>query len=310
MDNTPQSLIQAVRHFSDIDRCNEYMVRIRWSDGNIECSQCGAYGDRIGRIETRKMLCCKDCRKQFSYKVGTIFEDSPLGLDKWFVAVWCLINCKNGISSYELSRALGVTQKSAWFMLHRIRTALEQGTLEKKMTGTVEADETAIGGLAKNMHKHKRKEKVQGRGVSGKQIVHGVLERGGKVIAAHVKDNKRSTVSRRVRQHVENGAIVCTDSLSSYDDLVDEYTHETVDHSVEYVRGNCHTNTMENFWSLLKRCLKGTYVSVLPWHLAKYVDEQVYRYNERKKTDGQRFKEAMGQVIGKRLTYDELVQTV
>lgn len=301
---TPKTLIEAVRFFSDVDVCNEYMVSIKWPDGKIVCPKCNS--ERIGKIETRKMLRCKDCRKQFSYKVGTIFEDSPLGLDKWFVAVWCITNAKSGISSYELSRALGVTQKSAWHMLHRVRLAMAEGGITTKLSGTVEADETFVGGKAKNMHNAKRKERIKGRGAVGKTIVQGVLQRGGKVIAGVVDNAKRVTLQPNVRAVGEAGTMVCTDALRSYEGLEDEYLHETVDHAKEYVRGDVHTNGMENFWSLLKRCINGTYISVMPWHLCRYVDEQVFRFNERNGSDGSRFTEVMARVVGKRLTYSEL----
>jgi len=306
-NKTPETLIDAVRYFSDIDKCNEYMVCVKWPDGNITCPNCGVSGDRIGKIETRKMLRCKDCRKQFSYKVGTIFEDSPIGLDKWFVAVWCLTNCKNGISSYELHRALGITQKSAWFMLHRIRLALQSGSFEK-LDGTVESDETFVGGKAKNMHKHVRARKIKGTGGTGKAIVHGVLKRGGKVIAGVVKDQKRRTIQPRLCDAVKAGSTVYTDALKSYEGLGNKFMHEVVDHAKEYVRGEVHTNGMENFWSILKRCLNGTYISVMPWHLFRYVGEQAWRFNEREKTDGQRFEAAMFRVVGKRLTYKALCE--
>jgi transposase-like protein len=302
---TPKTLLEAVRYFSDLDVCNEYMKGIKWPNGKIVCPKCGK--DRVGEIKTRKMLRCKDCRKQFSYKVGTIFEDSPLGLDKWFVAVWCITNAKNGISSYELGRALGVTQKSAWHMLHRIRLAMHNET-PKRLSGTVEADETYVGGHAKNMHASKRKEKIKGRGIVGKAIVQGVLERGGRVIAGVVPNTKRKTVQPNVREIVRPGATVYTDNFQSYVGLEDEYLHEAVDHSRGvYVRDNCHTNSMENFWSLLKRGIGGTYISVMPWHLFRYVDEQVFRFNERKGTDQSRFDAAMRKIMGKRLQYSELI---
>ncbi len=304
---TPETLIEAVRFFSDIDRCNEYMEQIRWPDGKIICPKCES--ERIGRITTRKMLRCKDCRKQFSHKVGTIFEDSPLGLDKWFVAVWCITNDKNGISSYELHRALGVTQKSAWFMLQRIRHAIQEGSFDKKLSGTVESDETFVGGRAKNMHKDVRERKIKGRGSVGKAIVHGILERGGKVIANVAKNQKRGTLQSKIRANVEPGSTVYSDALASYVGLEDVFAHDVIDHAKEYVRGDVHTNGMENFWSLLKRCLNGTYISVMPWHLFRYVDEQVFRFNERKGTDADRFDEAMSRVSGKRLTHKMLCET-
>ena len=304
----PQTLIEAVKHFADLDQCNEYMSSIKWPDGKITCPHCGC--DNIGKIETRKMLKCrsKGCRKQFSYKVGTIFEDSPLGLDKWFVAVWCIVNAKNGISSYELHRALGVTQKSAWHMLHRIRLAMQEGSFVK-LKGTVESDETFVGGKAKNMHKDVRARKITGRGAGGKAIVHGVLERGGKIIAGVVGNRKRPSVQKAIRENVEPGSTVYTDELKSYIGLDDKFVHEMIDHAKEYVRGDVHTNGMENFWSLLKRCINGTYVSVMPWQLERYVDEQVCRFNARKLNDAERFTEVMARVVGRRLTYRKLCET-
>ena len=308
MCDTPNTLVEAVKYFSDVDVCNEYMKHVKWPDGRITCPKCG--GDRIGEIRTRRMLRCKasDCRKQFSYKVGTIFEDSPLGLDKWFVAVWCITNCKNGISSYELARDLGITQKSAWHMLHRIRLAMQEGSL-LKMSGTCEADETFVGGKAKNMHKAEREKRINGRGAVGKTIIQGILKRGGRVVADVVNNTKRKTLQPNIRSVVETGSTVYSDALKSYEGLSSDYIHETVDHAREYVRGDVHTNGMENFWSLLKRGINGTYISVMPWQLFRYVDEQVFRFNERKKTDGQRFGEVMKRVTGRRLTYAELRET-
>lgn len=301
----PKTLIEAVKFFSDLDKCNEYMSSIKWPDGKITCPKCGC--ENVGKIETRKMLKCRDCKKQFSYKVGTIFEDSALGLDKWFVAVWCIVNAKNGISSYELHRALGVTQKSAWHMLHRIRLAMHEGGLVK-LSGTIESDETFVGGEAKNMHKDVRARKIKGRGPSGKAIVHGVLERGGKIIAGVVPTRKRGAVQKAIRENVAPGSTVYTDELKSYVGLDDQFTHEMIDHAKEYVRGDVHTNGMENFWSLLKRAIDGTYISTMPWQLFRYVDEQVCRFNLRKLTDAERFHAVMSRVVGRRLTYRKLCE--
>lgn len=305
----PRTLIEAVRYFADIDRCNARMVQARWPDGEIVCPKCGS--DRIGKIQTRKLLRCKDCRKQFSYKAGTIFEDSPLGLDKWFVAVWCVANHKNGISSVELGKAIGVQQKHAWHMLHRIRLAMQTGTFSK-LGGPgkeVEADETFVGGKAHNMHEGRRKKKVTGTGAfgSGKAVVLGVLERQGKVRTKVVKNIRRPTLQAEVRAAVEPGSALYTDALSSYQGLSAEYVHQCVDHAVAYVRGRVHTNGLENFWSLVKRCLNGTCINVSHKHLSRYIDEQAFRYNERKASDAGRFAMVLGSVAGRRLTYAELV---
>ena len=268
----------------------------------------------------------KHSRRQFSAKVGSIFEDSPIGLDKWFAAIWLVANCKNGISSYEVARDLDVTQKTGWFMLQRIRFAMQTGSF-LKMAGQVEADETYIGGLARNMHKHKKEKAIKGTGGSGKTIVMGLLERHGfdksqkvidsldrdkkskkasRVKATVVPDTRRNTLQSEVRTNVEAGAELFTDELTSYTGLAPEYIHQFVNHAEEYVRGHVHTNGMENFWSLLKRTIKGTYVSVEPFHLFRYLDEQSFRFNERKLTDGERFQEVLGGIVGKRLTYSEL----
>jgi transposase-like protein len=286
------------------------MVSIRWPDGKITCPVCG--GENIGVIASRRMFQCKAkaCRKQFSVKVGTIMEDSPIGLDKWLAAIWLIANAKNGVSSWEIHRALGITQKSAWFLLHRVRLAMQQGSF-RKLSGDVEVDETFIGGKARNMHKAKREKAIKGRGAVGKTIVIGVLDRGGPECASQIRtkvipDTKKQTVQAEVRANVEPGSMVSTDALPSYVGLAPDYVHEAVDHAVEYVRGNVHTNGLENYWSLLKRCIKGTYVSVGPYHLFRYLDEETFRFNERKGNDGMRFTKVAGAIGGKRVTYAKL----
>jgi len=306
-DEGPQTLIEAVKHFADLTLCHKLMVNLKWPDGKIVCPKCG--GDKIGMIATRSLLRCntKGCRKQFSAKVGTIFEDSPLGLDKWFVAVWCIANAKNGISSCELARALGVRQPTAWFMLHRVRLAMNTPS-GRKFHNVVESDETYIGGAAANMHKAKREKVIKGRGGVGKVIVQGLLERGNKddvsqVKATVVPNVEQITLMGELMRHVEPNTFVCTVSSLSYANLAARYVHEFVDHSVQYVRGKVHTNGLENFWSLLKRMIRGTYVSVAPFHLQRYLDEEVWRYNQRKLNDGRQFALAMKGTIGKRITY-------
>jgi len=281
------------------------MVHVKWPDGKVICPKCG--GDHIGEIKSRRMFQCKakECRKQFSAKVGTIFEDSPLGLDKWFVGVWCIANAKNGISSHELARSLGITQKSAWHMLHRIRLAMQTGTFTK-IKGEIESDETFVGGAAKNMHREVRRRKIRGSGSADKAIVHGLLNRGGKLNAQVVPTHSKRALQRRVRDHVETGAAVYTDSLKSYNGLEADYIHGIVDHSKQYVDGRIHTNGLENFWSLLKRSLKGTYVSVAPFHLQRYVTEQEFRFNARNGNDATRFLSTMMGTTGKRLQYKTL----
>lgn len=306
----PATLLEAVRHFSDLDVCHNYMIALKFPDGKFVCPKCG--GTKVGEIKTRRMLRCNTggCRKQFSAKVGTIFEDSPLGLDKWFVAVWSIANAKNGISSCEVARALGVTQKTAWFMLHRIRVAMTTSGF-RKMDGEVESDETFVGGKAANMHKKKRERVIQGRGTVGKTVVHGLLERnleGGtsRVRAVVVPSTESSELQPEVKRNVEPGAALFTDAHASYTGLSPRYLHEWVDHAVTYVRGRVHTNGLENFWSLLKRTIRGSYVHVAAFHLGRYLDEQVFRFNERGVDDGTRFNLVMRCILGRRLTFRQL----
>lgn len=295
--------MEAIRVFSDPKVCLDVVAGAKWGAKGPACSRCES--KRLSFLKTRLMWKCLDCQKQFTVKVGTIFEDSPVGLDKWLCAMWLMANCKNGISSYEISRDLKVTQTTAWFMMHRIRYAMHTGSINK-MSGTVEADETFIGGKARFMHHGKREQKIRGRGPMGKAIVFGMLEREtGKVRTHHVTTRRKGELQRHVRENVEAGSHVYTDALKSYDGL-QEYTHKVIDHAEAYVDGTVHTNRMENFWSLLKRSIKGTYVSVEPFHLFRYLDEQSFRFNERKATDGERFQMVLNCIAGKRLTYDQV----
>lgn len=300
--NSKSGLMDAIRYFSDPMICLESVSKAKWSKGP-ECPKC--QGTKVSFIKSRMLWTCLACRKQFSVKVGTIFEDSAIGLDKWLTAMWLLANCKNGISSYELAKDIKVTQRSAWFMLQRIRHAMHTGSINK-MTGTIEADETFIGGKARFMHAHKREQKIRGRGPMGKAIVFGLLEREtGKVRTHHVATRRKGELQAHVRENVEVGSHVYTDALKSYNGLK-EYTHKVIDHAEAYVDGVVHTNRMENFWSLLKRTIKGTYVSVEPFHLFRYLDEQSFRYNEREHTDAERFAMVLCSVAGKRLTYNQV----
>jgi transposase-like protein len=306
--DTPKTLQQAIIFFADADNCLNYLVARRWKDG-VVCPTCGR--DDVTFLAKQRKWQCKSAhtRRQFSVKVGTIFEDSPLGLDKWLTAIWMITNCKNGVSSYEVSRAIGVTQKTAWFMVHRIRVAMQTGSFEKKIGGNggaVEADETFIGGLARNMHRDKRARRINGTGGAGKVAVMGLLERHGEVRCGVVENTKRSTLQGKVREHVESGANLFADALLSYSGLEQDYIHQVINHAEKYVEGNIHTNGIENFWSLLKRSIKGTYVSVEPFHLFRYLDEQSFRFNTRKGKDGDRFRTVTEQVVGKRLIYEEL----
>jgi transposase-like protein len=298
----PKTLIEAVRYFSDLDVCTEFVAKLRWPNGPV-CPRCG--GTEYSYLTTRRLWKCKVCKKQYSVKVGTIFEDSPLGFDKWLPAIWLIANSKNGISSHELHRALGITQKSAWFVLHRIRLAMQTGTFEK-LSGEVEVDETFVGGKAINMHKAARARKIKGTGTGARTPVLGLIERGGKVRAEVITDTKGKTLKPRVSKAVERGSAIYTDRHPSYNGLDAEYSHGTVDHAERYVNGRVHTNGIENFWSLLKRGLHGTYVSVDPEHLFRYLDERVFTFNLRDRTDYGRFEAVLGTVAGRRLTYAEV----
>jgi transposase-like protein len=304
MEQEPITLQEAIVYFASPVNCREYLVARRWPDG-VTCPRCGSknvlFLEKYNRWHCRE----KHDAPQFTLKTGTIMEDSPIVLDKWLMAMWQIVNSKNGISSCEVHRAIGITQKSAWFLDHRIRFALTMGTINK-FSGQIEADETYIGGKARNMHVEKRAAKITGTGGKDKTAVMGILERGGKVRTKVVDNIKKKTLQSEIREHVLAGSALFTDSLKSYEGL-NEFQHEVVDHAVEYVRGEVHTNGLENFWSLVKRGLNGTYISVEPFHPFRYLDEQVFRYNSRKGlNDGQRFDIAVRQIIGKRLTWNQL----
>jgi transposase-like protein len=302
----PKTLQQAIRYFSDEQVCIDTIAELRWPNGPV-CPKCGHSEHYY--LATQKRWKCKKCAKQFSVKVGTIFEDSSISLDKWLAALWMLVNCKNGISSYEVGRDLGLTQKSAWFVLHRLRLALRAGSMAK-MGGDgkeIEVDESFIGGAARNMHAAKRRRVITARGFRDKVPVVGILERGGRVHANVIPNRKKKALHTEIKTHVAAGSAIYTDALMSYIGLNENFAHQVVDHAERYVDGQVHTNGLENFWSLLKRQLKGTYISVEPFHLFRYLDEQVYRYNNRElANDGERFQKALSQIAGKRLTYKHL----
>jgi transposase-like protein len=314
--NKPKTLQQAIIHFSNPDNCLKFMVRLRWPDG-VACPTCGRKDANF--LANQRKWQCKSVHnhRQFSAKVGTIFEDSPIGLDKWLVALWMIANCKNGVSSYEVGRALGVTQKSAWFMLHRIRLAMQTNSFVKLGgKGTeVEVDETFIGGKARHMHHDVHQRRIVKGGPHDKVVVFGVLERGGEVRTKVLSNRRKPTLQKEVRDNVTVDSVLFSDRLQSYEGLMRDYTHYMIDHAVKYVDGAVHTNGLENYWSLLKRTIKGTYVSVEPFHLFRYLDEQSFRYNMRKDADGpltdsERFEHVASHVLGKRLTYAELTGKV
>jgi transposase-like protein len=311
---TPETLQAAIEFFSDPDRCHQYMVEMRWPDGVVTCPYCFAPNPRYLAKQRRFECRTKHPKRQFSVKVGTIFEDSPIPLKSWLLATWQISNCKNGISSYELAKAIGVTQKTAWFMNHRIRLAMqnEDGGF---LSGEVEVDETYIGGKARNMNRSQRKRNLAGAGFknawAGKVAVMGLLERhpekGKSKIRTLTLDTIRTyRLNQEVSKRVEDGTTVYTDALKSYAPLRLYYQHKVIDHAEKYVDGVVHTNGLENYWSLLKRAIRRTYVSVEPFHLFRYLDEQAFRFNERSGSDATRFETTLRAVAGKRVTFEQL----
>lgn len=306
----PKTLQEAIVYFSDPETAFAEMVKFRWPDGKVRCPVCRC--TEVYFTKSRKIWQCKleHPKRQFSVKVGSIMEDSPLGIDKWLVAMWLITNAKNGISSYELARAIGISQKSAWFVLHRIRLSM-QDELGGKLGGEIEIDETYIGGKARHMHTARKKRIVKNTtGPAGKVAVMGLLDRHARthstVRLKVVGDIRKPSMNKIVRENVREGSVVYTDALKSYVGLERDYVHEIIDHAEAYVNGQIHTNGLENFWSLLKRALKGTYISVEPFHLFRYLDEQAFRFNNRKMTDAARFAVTAGAAFGKRLTFKAL----
>jgi hypothetical protein len=307
----PKSLQEAIVYFSNPDNCIDYLAIRRWPNGKVVCPTCGCETVKFSE-KRRTWTCAKHHNKrEFSIKVGTVMEDSAIPLDKWMMTTWMVTNCKNGVSSYEIARDVKVTQKSAWFMLHRIRLAMQDDFFGSKLNGEVEVDETFIGGKARNMHISERKRRITGTGTKDKTAVIGILERGGKVRASVVPSRRKKVLQEEVYKHVTAGAALYTDALLSYEGLASDYAHQVVDHATQYVDGRVHTNGLENFWSLLKRGISGTYISVEPFHLFRYLDEQMFRFNNRKDLDDAgRFDLVASQLVGKRLTFAELTGKV
>lgn len=314
MNKEPKTLQEAIKYFSDPENCRNFLALRRWPNG-VVCPKCGS--KNVSFLASRNIWQCKTRHKkaQFSIKVGTIFEDSPIGLDKWLTAMWMIANCKNGVSSWEIHRTIGVTQKTAWFMLHRIRLALQDSS-GGKLSGEVEVDETYIGGAARNMHANRRNRMMRQAPNFGKTIVMGLLERHGpgknkRVRTQIIPETSKFTMHTAVKGYVEPGSTLITDEHSSYRGMESIYTHQFINHAETYAKGTIHTQGVENFWSLLKRGIRGTYVSVEPFHMFRYLDEQAFRYNNRKdKKDADRFNLAAKQIGGKRLMYSELTGEV
>ena len=308
-NSTPalKTLQEAIIFFSDRQNAVNYVINLRWPDGKVACPTCGSQA--VAWMPSRFLFQCKakHPKRQFSVKVGTVMEDSPIALGKWLMVGWMLTGCRNGISSYEVARTIGITQKSAWFMLHRLREGMQQGLGFGKLSGEVEADETYIGGKSRNMHLKRRKQVITHPGVHNKTPVMGIMERGGEVRAMVIPNHKRQHIQAEIQKHVEPGSMLYTDDLHSYRKLPG-YDHAFVDHATKFVSGRVHTNCLENFWSCLKRTLKGTYISVRPEHLPAYVNEQVFRFNVREGfTEQQRGIVLLHGMHGKRLTYKELI---
>lgn len=302
----PETMLEAVRQFADPQIAHDFFVGIRWPSG-VACPRaCGSV--KVAYMAKRRRWYCNDCKGQFTAKVGTIFEDSPIGFDKWLPAIWLIASNRNGISSCELARALKVQQRTAWFMLHRIREAMRNETFER-MRGPVEADETYVGGKYHAQRDHHGRAMRKGPN-HGKTTVMGIVQRGGGIRAFVVPKDTAITLRERLRRNVEPGEVVYTDSAAAYGRLSNEYVHHVINHATEYVRGHIHTNSIEGFWSVFKRTIRGTYIAPRPRHLQAYVEEQVFRFNAREDGDGLRFVKAVGGAEGKRLTYRALTKRV
>jgi transposase-like protein len=307
---TPTTLLEAVTFFSNPETAFEYAVKLRWPYG-VACPRPGCGSASVQFIKTRKLWRCKECKRQFTVKVGTIFEDSPIPFTKWLPAIWFLANTKNGTSSWELHRALGVTQKTAWFMFHRIREAMKDGE-GAAFSGVVEADETFVGGKTRTNYFSKSGFRKLAHGpATGKTTVFGLAERAtpehkSRVKAMVVANHKAAVLLPRIYANVVPGSQLYTDALRSYRMVDPRYLHKFVDHSIRYVEGRVHTNTIENFWSCLKRTIKGTYIAPRPFHLDRYLDEQVFRFNAREGNDAERFVKVLKNTDGRRVTYRSL----
>ena|SRR5665213_3413852 len=312
----PETMLEAARQFADPEVAHAFFVQMRWPNG-VACPRTGCGNADVVYMPKQKRWYCRECKGQFTAKLGTIFEDSPIGFDKWLPAVWLIASARNGISSYEIARALKVTQKSAWFMLHRIRDAMEDRTFSM-LTGTVEIDEAYIGGKYHNKSKSKRRKLHEQRIARGltrpdayveKTAVVGMVERGGRVRAFSVSgEPTQRKMLPSLRASIHHDATVYTDSSTLYTHINEYFLHHSsVNHSIEeYVRGNVHTNNIECFWSVFKRTIGGTYTHVAPYHLDRYLAEQVYRFDERKNDDGPRFAKAVKRTDGRRLTWKVL----
>lgn len=296
------NIIDFLDYFKDEQTCREYLEEIRWNK-NPFCPHCGNM--EVFRYKDGRLFKCKACRQQFTIKVGTIFEDSKIPLQKWFLAIFIVTAHKKGISSVQLSHDIAVTQKTAWFMLQRIRYALNRRADAGKMDGTVEVDESFFGGQDKFKHKSK---KLAREGKSDKTIIMGLIQRDGRVITEKIPSVHSWILQPIVRKYVKINSTVVTDSFRGYDGLHVGYDHGVVKHMFgEYVRGNYHTNTLEGFWSLVRRGFYGIYHSISDKHITKYLDEFSFRYDLRNRSQVERFGNMLLLSDNKRLTYKELI---
>lgn len=298
------NLYELTQYLKDEQTTIDYFVAKRWEDA-ICCPHCDC--KKVYHFSDKRRYKCSKCRKQFTARTGTIFEDSKLSLRKWFIAIYLITSHKKGISSHQLARDLGVTQKTAWFILHRIRYALGQCDLDIQLDNDVELDETYVGGKNKNRHWDKKVKNSQGRSIVDKAPVFGMVERGGKLIAKVVPDVTGKTLKSIIYETIKTTATLMTDEYLGYTGLNKLYKHCIVNHGAkQYVNGNAYTNTMEGFWSLLKRGIMGIYHQLSRKHLQKYVDEFVFRYNYRKLKEGERVNKMLS-LCCTRMTYKNLI---
>jgi len=311
------NLIQLQKHFNNELTCVQYLENLKWS-GKPVCPKCGC--EKLYRFPTRlkhpdligyKDFQCsnKECKKMFSVLTNSIFEGSKISLQVWFAAMYLISAHKKGISSHQLARDLGLSQKSGWFILHRVRAAFSPRPVGQKIFGLFSADETFIGGANKNRHQHKKVEGSQGRSCKDKTPVFGIMQTGGIMRTTVITDTKATTLKPIIKSLVARGSIVITDEWLGYNGLKKDYMHIVVNHSMgEYTKGAFSPNNVENFWSLLNRGIYGIYHQVSPKHLHRYCYEFEYRYNLRKMKDATRFIQTVVNSDGKRLTWKLLTE--